>query len=213
MWDTLSTPWKACLDEAWQAYCAGSLPIGAVIVGKDGEILTRGRNRIFQSNKLPFNANNHEIMHAELQCTLALDQNSIPRRSAELYTSMEPCPMCLCTWYMSGMAVLHFAARDPYAGSTNLLQTTWYMQKKGKKAFGPAIPWLEDILIGLIVETEIRKRGFFPKSVKTSWESVLPEGVELGERFNANEHLAEMRNTQVPVEEGFRYLISHYSQP
>jgi tRNA(adenine34) deaminase len=210
MWDTLSTPWQACLDEAWQAYCTGSLPIGAVIVGQDGEILTRGRNHIFQDGDLPFGAKNHEVMHAELQCTLALDQTNIPRRTAELYTSMEPCPMCLSTWYMSGMAVLHYAARDPYAGSTNLLESTWYMQKKGKKAYGPAILWLEDILIGLIVETEIRNRGFLPNSVKTRWESVLPAGVELGYKMASDSKLTKLREDSVSATEGFQYLIANY---
>lgn len=212
MWKNLSKPWIVCLDEAWQAYCAGSLPIGAVIVGQDGEILTRGRNRIYQSDDLPFGAKNHEIMHAELQCTLALDQSSIPRRTAELYTSMEPCPMCLSTWYMSGMAALHYAARDPFAGSTDLLQTTWYMQRKGKKTFGPADPWLENILIGLLVETEIRIRGFLPSPVKDRWESVLPIGIKFGEQMASDSQLAKLRKTHTPIDKGFNYLISHYSQ-
>ena len=77
MWEQLTNPWQVCLDEAWHAYCAGSLPIGAVIVGQDREMLSRGRNRIYQPKDLPFGAKNHEIMHAELQCTLALDQTSI----------------------------------------------------------------------------------------------------------------------------------------
>ena len=125
MWETLSTPWQTCLDEAWQAYCAGSLPIGAIIVSREGETLARGRNRRYERSNFPFGAKNQEIMHAEIQCILALDDTNLPRASAELYTSMEPCPMCLGTWFMSSMAVLHYAARDPYAGSTNLLQTTW----------------------------------------------------------------------------------------
>lgn len=46
MWDTLSPAWQVCLEEAWAAYCAGSLPIGACISDPDGQILSRGRNRI-----------------------------------------------------------------------------------------------------------------------------------------------------------------------
>jgi len=45
-WDRLSLPWQACLEEAWSAYCASTIPIGAVVVDADGRILSRGRNRI-----------------------------------------------------------------------------------------------------------------------------------------------------------------------
>ena len=211
MWDTLPKPWKVCLDEAWQAYCAGSLPIGAVIIGQDGEVLSRARNRRYERGNFPVGAKNQEIMHAELQSILALDDTDLPRASAELYTTMEPCPMCLGTWFMSSMRVLHYAARDPYAGSADLLQTTWYMQKKGKQTHGPEAPWLENILIGLIVETEIRNRGFFPNSVKSRWVSVLPEGVELGYLMAIDTKLTSLRQGVLPVEVAFHYLISEYT--
>jgi len=32
MWNRLSIPWKVCFEEAWEAYCKGSIPIGAVLV-------------------------------------------------------------------------------------------------------------------------------------------------------------------------------------
>jgi hypothetical protein len=123
---------------------------------------------------------------------------------------MEPCPMCLGTWYMSGMAVLHYAARDPYAGSTDLLNTTWYMRKKGKKAFGPEDSWLEDILIGLLVETEIRRKGFFHRGVKERWKPVLPRGIKMGEEMSADTPLSNLRADNAPVGEAFLYLASNY---
>jgi tRNA(adenine34) deaminase len=39
MYDSLSTPWQVCVDLAWEAYCAGSLPIAAVIVDEVGNIV------------------------------------------------------------------------------------------------------------------------------------------------------------------------------
>ena len=47
-WGTLAPPWQACLEGAWQAYCAGSLPIGAVVTDAAGAILSRGRNRRYE---------------------------------------------------------------------------------------------------------------------------------------------------------------------
>jgi hypothetical protein len=46
MWETLSPPWQACLELAWEAYCDDSIYIGAVVTGADGVIIARGRNRL-----------------------------------------------------------------------------------------------------------------------------------------------------------------------
>jgi hypothetical protein len=43
LWSELRTPWRAAFEEAWTAYRAGSLPMGAVVVDRDGGILGRGR--------------------------------------------------------------------------------------------------------------------------------------------------------------------------
>ena len=39
VWETLSEPWRACVDLAWEAYRADSLPIGAVVADADGRVL------------------------------------------------------------------------------------------------------------------------------------------------------------------------------
>jgi tRNA(adenine34) deaminase len=36
MWADLPAPWQACLEEAWAAYRAGSVPIGAVVTDGRG---------------------------------------------------------------------------------------------------------------------------------------------------------------------------------
>ena len=62
--------------------------------------------------------------------------------------------MCMGTFYMSGLRTLHFASRDPYAGSVDLLGKTWYLSKKPIKVFGPANPALEIIIMAMAVEQE-----------------------------------------------------------
>ena len=41
-----------------------------------------------------------------------------------VYTTTEPCPLCMGALYMSGVRGLRFTSRDPWAGSANLLGTT-----------------------------------------------------------------------------------------
>jgi len=45
-WSEIEYPWQVCFEEAWRAYCAGSLPIGAALFSPTGELLFRGRNHI-----------------------------------------------------------------------------------------------------------------------------------------------------------------------
>jgi guanine deaminase len=74
----------------------GGGPFGAVIV-KDGEIISEACNRVV--------LNNDPTAHAEI---LAIRQASSVLKSHDLhectiYTSCEPCPMCLGAIYWSGI--------------------------------------------------------------------------------------------------------------
>ena len=42
MWIDLSSPWWACLDEAWVADGAGSMPIGVLVVDTERKIQPAG---------------------------------------------------------------------------------------------------------------------------------------------------------------------------
>ena len=39
MWKELSFEWQTVLSEAWEAFCAGSTPIGAALYNKEGELI------------------------------------------------------------------------------------------------------------------------------------------------------------------------------
>jgi hypothetical protein len=45
--DSLDAPWREVLLLGWEAYDAGTIPVGAVVVDETGAIVSRGRNRIF----------------------------------------------------------------------------------------------------------------------------------------------------------------------
>ena len=137
MWDSLSLPWRSCLEEAWAAYCGGTIPIGAVITDGDGNLLARGRNRIFDASAPAGQVCQTELAHAELNALLTLGVDEGNRGSWKLYTTTEPCPLCLGAFYMSGVRTLHYASREPWAGSVNLLGTTPYLARKSIKTFGP----------------------------------------------------------------------------
>jgi len=193
MWASLALPWRVCLEEAWTAFCAGSLPIGACVVAADGQVLARGRNRIDETEGEAPYVHHNTLAHAELNALLALRVPYSDRESSILYTTTEPCPLCMGAIYMSGVHTLHYAARESHAGSTNLLGTTPYLSRKPIKVFGPPDPRLEALVTALIVEVELASWRSAQNVVIKAWRGVIPQGVELGEQLFQSGELRRMQ--------------------
>jgi tRNA(adenine34) deaminase len=99
---------RAALAEAEAAGKAGDLPIGAVLV-LDGEIVGRGRNLQNQRRS--------QLYHAELEALRAGGEAVWTRHDdCVLYTTVEPCPMCLGALVMADVPHVVFAAHDANAG-------------------------------------------------------------------------------------------------
>jgi tRNA(adenine34) deaminase len=208
MWSDLLKPWQACFELAWEAYCDDCIPIGAVVTDAKGKILSRGRNRVYPRRVWEQRPSpGVEIAHAELEALQLLDYTGLDQHSCILYTTTEPCPMCMGAFYMSGVRTLHFAARDPFGGSVNLLGTTWYLSRKPIKVFGPD-PELESAIMALFVEQELRfHAGKFPEGL--FWEMVgkaIPEGISLGRCLYEHSELESMRKSGMAACDGYDRL-------
>jgi tRNA(Arg) A34 adenosine deaminase TadA len=77
-------------------------PFGCVIV-KDDEIIGRGNNKVI--------CNNDPTAHAEIVAIrdACRNLNSFQLRGCEIYTSCEPCPMCLGAIYWARPKVVYYA--------------------------------------------------------------------------------------------------------
>lgn len=80
----------------------GTLPYGAVVV-KDGEIIGEGLNRS--------TANSDPTSHGEVEAIrdACRKLSATSLKGADLYTSGEPCSMCVATMYQVGIARLFYA--------------------------------------------------------------------------------------------------------
>jgi guanine deaminase len=77
-------------------------PFGAVIV-KDGEILGEGVNQVTSTKDPTAHA---EMLAIRMACAKL---GSFELKNCELYTSCEPCPMCLGAIYWARLARVYFA--------------------------------------------------------------------------------------------------------
>jgi guanine deaminase len=80
----------------------GGGPFAAVVV-KDGEIIARGVNRVTATNDPTAHA---EVVAIREACKAF---GTFQLTGCEIYTSCEPCPMCLAAIYWSRPAKVYFA--------------------------------------------------------------------------------------------------------
>lgn len=101
---------RLAFEEAQLAFEEGEVPVGAVIV-RGGRILGRGHNRM--------QALNDPTAHAEmLAITAACGTLSEGRLDGcDLYTTLEPCPMCAGAIVLARITRLFYAAADPRMGA------------------------------------------------------------------------------------------------
>ncbi|WP_370304165.1 nucleoside deaminase [Pseudooceanicola sp.] len=87
----------------------GTEPFGAVIV-KDGKIVGEGINRSVQ--------NHDPTSHGETEAIRDACRNlgTVDLRGCELYSSCEPCALCVAAMNIAGIAALYYAADMAQAG-------------------------------------------------------------------------------------------------
>jgi tRNA(Arg) A34 adenosine deaminase TadA/predicted kinase len=198
LWDGLAAPWQVCFEQAWAAYRAGSLPIGAAVVDPHGRIVGSGRNRIFEHFPEPPQSAclfGHRLAHAEINALLSVDHASVRIKQCTLYTSLEPCALCVGAVRMLGMQQVRFACRDASAGSLELAQATDYMRRGGIQAVQLDQPGLDPILVGLQVEALLSRAARYGLDATVPmqcWEATDWPGVAFGQALFASGTLRQL---------------------
>ena len=98
------------LELAREAMAEGEVPVGCVIVW-DGQIIGGGRNR----RETARTALGHAEMEAIAQACRS--RNGWRLHKAELYVTLEPCPMCAGAIINARIPTLVFGAREALTGS------------------------------------------------------------------------------------------------
>jgi tRNA(adenine34) deaminase len=195
MWMDLSFPWQACFKEAWTSYCSGSLPIGAVVVDVQGRIVAQGRNRMHEQTAEGKVLSGHRLAHAEMNALLQASGHVVDLTTCILYTTTEPCPLCVGAIRMARLREVRYASRDGLAGSADLFEANAWMRRGKISVMGPESALLETILITMLAEWSLT-RSLINEKTRVMYEMVatmVPFGALLGQQLFSSRQLHQWR--------------------
>ncbi|KTD55608.1 tRNA-specific adenosine deaminase [Legionella santicrucis] len=111
---------RKAYEQAILAQTEGEIPVGAVLVNKENQLLGAGRNLIQKSH----DPSGHAEIHAIRQASQLIQNHRL--LDTTLYVTLEPCAMCAGLIVHARIRRLVFATRDFKSGAAgsvyNLLQ-------------------------------------------------------------------------------------------
>ena len=93
---------KRAIELSIKSVNSGTGPFGAVLV-KDNQIIAEGFNKVTSSNDPTSHA---EIVAIRMACKVL---NNFNLEGCDLYTTCEPCPMCLSAIYWARINKIYYA--------------------------------------------------------------------------------------------------------
>lgn len=135
-WSALDEPWQVALTLAWEAYVGGNIGVGAALTDPHGRIVAAGRNRVSDKEAPPGRLRSTYIAHAELDVLGQLMPGDY--RDHTLWTTLEPCPLCLMAIVTSNVGNIAFAARDRlWDGISRLAELSEFIASRWPARRGP----------------------------------------------------------------------------
>jgi tRNA(adenine34) deaminase len=191
--------WDRALELAWESFCGGTTPVGAVVTDATGAIVTEGRGRRFEATAPPRQLAWTPVAHAELNALAQLAPNRHYPDHA-LLTTLEPCLMCHGAAVQSSLGSLAYAGADPYGGSGRQVFGTPQARRSRLRVTGPLTgPLAGDRgrLSELLHITWIMRAA--GPHVLAAQQEALPDQAALAARPAIQHLLAEAAAARVPL--------------
>ena len=104
---------EMALEDAKSAALRGEVPVGAVIVSKDGKVLARAGNRVVELSD--------PTAHAEMLAIKSATNSMKNERllDCDIYVTLEPCPMCATALSFARVRRIYYGAEDVKSGGVD----------------------------------------------------------------------------------------------
>lgn len=145
---------RRAIQLAQEAQQKGNLPIGACIT-LDGNIIAEGKNSIWFPKYRP-------NRHAEIEALDAVPVDLWNRAvDMTLYTTLEPCLMCMGTILVHHIGRVVFGAKDIHGGAMCVvghMPTAFEILFQSTQWIGPALPEKCDVLSKTVIAMALLHR-------------------------------------------------------
>ena len=103
------------LQLAQRAWQQGEVPVGAVLLDEQGQVIGQGFNQVITGHD--------PSLHAEMVAVrqAAAQQKNYRLPGAQLFVTLEPCVMCLGAMFHARLSRIVYAAADPKTGACGSL--------------------------------------------------------------------------------------------
>jgi len=105
------TAMQAAYAQALLAYDAGEVPVGAVVLDAQGQVIAQGHNRTITDQ----DPTAHAEMVALRAAARAVGNYRLP--GCSLYVTLEPCVMCVGAMLHARLHAIVYGAHDPKTGA------------------------------------------------------------------------------------------------
>ena len=197
-WGDLDAPWPTCFDLAWEAYRAGTIPVGAVVTDGDGRIVGRGRNRVHDLTAPIGRICSSPLAHAEIDALLALTPET-RYEDHTLWSSVEPCLLCMGATMTAAVGTVRWAAPDVYAGATSTVCENPHTARLSLGGGGPLPAPLG--LVGAVLHLEPFVRVNPSGGVATANQQLAPAVHDATVRLVAAGSLPKASSRRAPFSE------------
>ena len=202
MWDTISEKWQTVFEEVWKAFCQGSTPIGAALYDRSGKLILSDRNRSRETDTV-----NREISHAEANALRRLNTDHFNSRELVLFTSMEPCPMCMGMILMGHIKEVHYAAADNYCGMVHLIgQDPYYTGKNVNCIYEAGELERFQLTVQSYYELRHLEHGASDKVIR-QFEKTCSPAVDMAKKLYSEKMLDKFADEGVPCGEVYDLIM------
>jgi len=121
---------KMAIEKTKEGISSGQTPFGAVIV-KDGKVVACAHNRVWKTCDPTAHAEVNAIREA------AKELNTIDLSGSVMFTTCEPCPMCLSAIHWAKIDKVHFGATIADAANAGFKELEFSAKELAKRGKSP----------------------------------------------------------------------------
>lgn len=128
--------------------------VGAILVDPKGDIVAKGQNQVFHPY---FQSGLHAEMDALNHFEGGIKGEKVDLKGYTIYTSLEPCPMCMSRILMAGVGYTVYAAEDELGGMIHIVDDYLKTKDKLKKNGFDSISALPPVWEQFYIKQNFRK--------------------------------------------------------